>query len=89
MKRTAQTSWYQTTSQPNKQHPILKESTTADVAVIGAGYTGLSTALHLAKRGYKVAVLAANTIGAGASRLNGGQLCSGQRRDMIELEKMV
>ena len=45
----------------------------ADVAVIGAGITGLSTALHLAKKGAQVIVLEKETIGWGASSRNGGQ----------------
>lgn len=44
------------------------------VCVIGAGYTGLSAALHLAKAGHRVAVVDAGRIGWGASGRNGGQL---------------
>ena len=61
----------------------------ADVCVIGGGYTGLSTALHLAERGYDVVLLEARKPGWGASGRNGGQLCSGQRKDQLELSKMV
>jgi len=50
---------------------------TADVCVIGAGFTGISTALHLAERGYNVHVIEANRVGWGASGRNGGQLISG------------
>jgi glycine/D-amino acid oxidase-like deaminating enzyme len=39
----------------------------ADVCVVGAGFTGVSTALHLAERGYKVHVVEANRVGWGAS----------------------
>ena len=49
----------------------------ADVAIIGAGFTGLSAALALAKRGATVAVLEANTIGWGASSRNGGMVLTG------------
>lgn len=45
-----------------------------DVCVIGAGYTGLSTALHLQKLGYQVCLLEAERVGSGASGRNGGQL---------------
>lgn len=47
---------------------------TCDVAIIGAGYTGLSTALHLARAGRHVVVLEAGGIGAGASSRNGGMV---------------
>jgi len=49
----------------------------ADVCVIGAGFTGISTALHLAERGYTVHVVEANKIGWGASGRNGGQIIGG------------
>src|SRR4029077_7703182 len=48
-----------------------------DVAVIGAGFTGLSAARTLAKRGAKVVVLEAETIGWGASSRNGGMVLTG------------
>ncbi len=57
--------------------------------MIGAGFTGLSTALHLAERGYQVVVLDAHRVGWGASGRNGGQLGSGQRMDQVELEQLV
>ena len=60
---------------------------TVDVAVIGAGYTGLSAARTLAKRGAKVAVLEANTIGWGASSRNGGMVLTGMKlgcRDFVQ-----
>jgi gamma-glutamylputrescine oxidase len=61
--------------------PALRGERRADVAVIGAGYTGLSCALTLAKAGYDVVVLEANKVGWGASGRNGGQIHPGQRRD--------
>jgi glycine/D-amino acid oxidase-like deaminating enzyme len=56
--------------------PLLGERK-ADVCVIGAGFTGISTALHLAERGYDVHVVEANKVGWGASGRNGGQMISG------------
>ncbi len=59
----------------------------ADVAVIGAGYTGLSAARTLAKRGVKVAVLEANSIGWGASSRNGGMVLTGMKLSAETLAK--
>lgn len=56
--------------------PLLGEHS-ADVCVIGAGFTGISTALHLAERGYNVHVVEANKVGWGASGRNGGQMIGG------------
>jgi gamma-glutamylputrescine oxidase len=55
----------------------LQGAQSADVCVIGAGFTGVSTALHLAERGYKVHVVEANRVGWGASGRNGGQIIGG------------
>lgn len=49
----------------------------AEVCVVGAGYAGLSAALHLAERGYDTVVIEAQTVGAGASGRNGGQVLPG------------
>src|SRR5260370_40128094 len=60
----------------------------AQAAVIGAGYTGLSAALHLAQAGREVAVLEAADIGAGASGSNGGQVIPGVKDDPDTLEQI-
>ncbi|MCF6232258.1 MAG: FAD-binding oxidoreductase [Rhodobacteraceae bacterium] len=52
----------------------LKGALTADVAIIGGGFTGLSAALHLAKSGRKVCVVEGRTIGWGGSGRNNGQV---------------
>ena len=49
----------------------------ADVAVVGGGIAGCSAALHLAKRGYRVALLEAHVVGYGASGRSGGQTIFG------------
>jgi gamma-glutamylputrescine oxidase len=56
---------------------------------VGGGFTGLSTALHLAQSGYKVAILEAQRIGFGASGRNGGQVSGGQRMDQEGLEGIL
>lgn len=82
-------SWYAATSTPLEPFAPLQGETRADVCVIGAGYTGLSAALHLAEMGADVVLLDAHRVGFGASGRNGGQLGSGQRQDQNVLEKMV
>jgi glycine/D-amino acid oxidase-like deaminating enzyme len=59
-----------------------------DVAVIGAGFTGLSAARTLAKRGARVAVLEAETIGWGASSRNGGMVLTGMKLGVNKLISM-
>jgi len=67
--------------------PALEESLSCDVCIIGAGYTGLSSALHLAENGYKVVVLEAAKIGFGASGRNGGQVVNSYSRDVDVIER--
>ncbi len=58
-----------------------------DVAVVGAGFCGLSAARTLAKRGVKVAVLEAETFGWGASSRNGGMVLTGMKLPVPALIK--
>ncbi len=62
------------TAQPVNPSPVLTESIEADVAIVGAGYTGLRAALELAESGKSVAVVDAQDVGWGASGRNGGQV---------------
>ena len=55
----------------------LEGDVQADICIIGGGFSGISTALSLVERGYKVAVIEQNLIGWGASGRNGGQLIGG------------
>ena len=70
-------SYYAATLNHETNFAPLRGEQHADVCVIGAGFTGTSTALHLAERGYNVHVVEANKVGWGASGRNGGQLISG------------
>jgi len=70
-------SYYAATAGAPTDFPALDHDVTADVCVVGAGFTGVSTALHLAERGYRVCLLEANRVGWGASGRNGGQLIGG------------
>ncbi len=82
-------SYYAATANCNKQRPSLEGEHRADVCVIGGGYTGLSAALHLAEKGYKVILLEAEKVAWGASGRNGGHVGTGQRKGQDELEAMV
>jgi glycine/D-amino acid oxidase-like deaminating enzyme len=70
-------SYYAATVNDVTNFAPLRGEHTADVCVIGAGFTGISAALHLAERGYNVHVIEANKVGWGASGRNGGQMIGG------------
>lgn len=70
-------SYYAATVNEVTDYAPLRGDQNADVCVIGAGFTGISTALYLAERGYKVHVVEANKVGWGASGRNGGQIIGG------------
>ncbi len=82
-------SLYAETRLPLEPFPQQRGEARADVVVVGAGYTGLSAALHLAEAGFDVMVLEAHRVGFGASGRNGGQLGSGQRLEVDALERMA
>ncbi len=82
-------SYYAATRSDLAPFPQLQEAVSADVCIIGAGYTGLSAALHLAQKGLRVVVLEAHRVGFGASGRNGGQVGSGQRQDQDWLENTM
>jgi len=79
-------SLYATTARPAPATPPLDGDRRADVLVIGAGFTGLSTALHLAERGVDVAVVDRAEPGWGASGRNGGQVNPGLKPDPDQVE---
>jgi glycine/D-amino acid oxidase-like deaminating enzyme len=77
--------WLDTVTMPSVSHGILPQR--ADVAVIGAGFTGLSAARALGSRGAKVVVLEAESIGWGASSRNGGMVLTGMKLSPTVLTK--
>lgn len=84
-------SYYAVNAQADRleQRASAKGDLRCDVCVVGGGFTGLSSALHLAQRGYDVILLEAQRVGFGASGRNGGQVGQGQRVEQDELEGMV
>ena len=86
MKQTHINSYYAATRNHTGDFPTLEELVECDVCVIGAGYTGLSSALFLAEAGYSVTVLEAAKVGFGASGRNGGQLVNSYSRDVDVIE---
>lgn len=77
--------WWNQTEEPQTRYAPLQGMAEADVAIIGGGFTGLSSALHLAEKGQKVIVLEARHIGFGASGRNGGQVIPGLKHDPDDL----
>ncbi|MEM6049429.1 FAD-binding oxidoreductase [Erwinia sp. P7711] len=80
-------SYYAATANPHESWPQLQESIQCDVCVIGAGFTGLSSALFLTETGYDVVVLEAAKVGFGASGRNGGQVVNSYSRDVDVIEQ--
>jgi gamma-glutamylputrescine oxidase len=80
-------SYYAASANDKVQRPKLTEDISADICVVGSGFTGLSSALHLAEKGYKVVVVEGSRIGFGASGRNGGQLVNSYSRDMDFIER--
>jgi gamma-glutamylputrescine oxidase len=78
-------SYYAATAGPWTPRPALKGEVRVDLAVVGGGATGLSAALHGARRGLKVVVLEGGRVGWGASGRNGGQMIPGLRKSAVEL----
>ena len=82
-------SWYADSASTFDALPRLQGDETADVVVLGAGLTGLSTAIELAERGYRVIVLEAQRVGWGASGRSGGQLIFGYGCDISKIAGLI
>ena len=82
-------SYYEATAKEYKSRPQLVGDHSADICIIGGGFTGTSAALHLAEAGFQVTLLEANDIGWGASGRNGGQICQGHNMGHAEMVNKV
>ncbi|MDD1792867.1 FAD-binding oxidoreductase [Enterovibrio sp. ZSDZ42] len=82
-------SYYAASANVSAQRDVLTDDVITDVCIIGAGYTGLSSALHLLEAGFNVTVLEAARVGWGASGRNGGQIVNSYSRDIDVIEKTV
>ena len=80
-------SWYEDSCRNRPTYSTIDGDIACDVVIIGGGFCGLSAALKLAESGTSVVLLEAHRIGDGASGRNGGQMGSGQRAGVLELEK--
>jgi gamma-glutamylputrescine oxidase len=79
-------SFYEATLGERPAYASLPGATTADVVIVGGGFTGLQAAYHLAASGKDVVLIEGARFGDGASGRNGGQLGTGQRAWVEESE---
>jgi len=80
-------SYYAASANESPARPALVGSIHADICIVGAGFSGLSTALHLAEQGKSVVLVEGAKIGWGASGRNGGQIVNGLNAGLDTIEK--
>ncbi len=80
--------YYSATLNDATHYPALKEHLSADVVIVGGGFTGVATAVELAERGIDVVLLEANRIGWGATGRNGGQVTGSLSGDTAMLKQL-
>ena len=80
-------SYYAESANDTTSYPQLSTDVEADVCIVGAGFSGLSTAIELAENGFKVVVVEAVRVGWAASGRNGGQILGGWKTGYDEMEK--
>ncbi|MCZ4366128.1 NAD(P)/FAD-dependent oxidoreductase [Sulfitobacter dubius] len=80
-------SYYAASANPSPERPELKGDHEIDVCIVGAGYSGLSAGLHLAEKGYKVAIIEGARVGWGASGRNGGQIVNGLNASLQTIKR--
>ena len=81
------TSYYAASAHTQPVRASLVGDLSFDICVVGAGFSGLSTALHLAEKGYQVAVVEGARIGWGASGRNGGQVVNGLNASLQTIQR--
>jgi len=82
-------SYYAASANPTPPRPELHGEVETDICIVGAGYTGLSTAIALLESGIKVSIVEAAKVGFGASGRNGGQIVNSYSRDIDSIERSV
>ena len=82
-------SWYAASVPDFPAQPALEGNLQADVCILGAGITGLSTAIELAEAGMSVVVLEGQRVGWGASGRSGGQAIFGFGCDQSKITQAV
>ncbi|SFC36443.1 Glycine/D-amino acid oxidase [Pseudomonas citronellolis] len=81
-------SYYSASLAVETDYPTLQGEVNVDIAIIGGGFTGVTTAVELAERGYKVAIVETNKVGWGASGRNGGQVTGSLSGDSAMRKQM-
>jgi gamma-glutamylputrescine oxidase len=89
MSHKAVDSYYSATAHAVAPWPALAGSIDCDVCVVGGGIAGCSVALHLAERGYSVALVEEQRIGWGASGRSGGQALFGVAAGQAKIERLL
>jgi gamma-glutamylputrescine oxidase len=79
-------SYYAASANPAPERLSLEGMVETDVCIVGAGYSGLSTGLHLVEKGYKVVLVEGARVGWGASGRNGGQVVNGLNASLATIE---
>ncbi|MCD8513631.1 MAG: FAD-binding oxidoreductase [Nitrincola sp.] len=82
-------SWYAATRNIQRTWPELQEQLDVDICIVGAGFTGVNSAIELAQRGFSVALLEARRVGWGASGRNGGELIRGIGHDLDQFRNTL
>jgi len=82
-------SYYAATANRQLSYPTLAGEELADVCIVGGGFSGLNTAIELARKGFSVVLLEAHLVGWGASGRNGGQLIRGVGHGVEQFEPVI